>query len=164
MEKMMVLDAVYGVPQAWSSMQLVTLVSSWRKLLPDLEDEDLQGFHNEVISKSKILDMVCAMRSFENTNKNNTEEWLQSDACESDFQHMTDTDIVSAATKQKGKEEGGEDESEEEGENSECISHSMALQCADTLPDYMSQKGFKYSNIKASRKICTAMRRLNSSQ
>jgi hypothetical protein len=32
------------------------------------------------------------------------EEWLQSDACEVGFQHMTD--IVSAAVKQKG-EEGG---------------------------------------------------------
>jgi hypothetical protein len=30
--------------------------------------------------KSEILDMVCAMRSFENTNEDNVEEWLQSDA------------------------------------------------------------------------------------
>jgi hypothetical protein len=37
----------------------------WRKLLPDLEEENMQGFPNEQISKSEILDMVCAMRSFE---------------------------------------------------------------------------------------------------
>jgi hypothetical protein len=51
----------------------VTLVQSWRKLLPDLEDDDLQGFPNEEINKFKILDMVCAMRSSENTDKDNVE-------------------------------------------------------------------------------------------
>jgi hypothetical protein len=49
----------------------------------------LQDFPNEEI-KSEILDMVCAMRSFENINKNNDEEWLDSDACEVGFQRMTD--------------------------------------------------------------------------
>jgi hypothetical protein len=72
---------------------------------------------------------------------------------------MTHTDIANAATKQKG-EIGGEeeDESEEEGQSSECVSHSMALQCADTLLDYMGQRGFEYSDIIAARKIHTAMR------
>jgi hypothetical protein len=30
----------------------------WRKLVPDLEDDDLQGFPSEEISKSEILGMV----------------------------------------------------------------------------------------------------------
>jgi hypothetical protein len=34
----------------------------------------MQGFLSEEISKSKILDMVCAMRSFVNDNEDNTEE------------------------------------------------------------------------------------------
>jgi hypothetical protein len=50
------------------------------------------------------------MRSFENVDKGNVEELLQCDVCEPGFQHMTD--IVSAAAKQNGEEEGGEDESE----------------------------------------------------
>jgi hypothetical protein len=83
MEKIMVLDAIYSVSRVWSSVNPVTLVRSWRKLLPDLEE---QGFPNKKISKSEILDMVCAMRSFENVD-----EWLQSDVCELGFQHMTDT-------------------------------------------------------------------------
>jgi hypothetical protein len=41
----------------------------WTELLSDLEDDDLLGFPNKEISKSVILDMVCAMRSFENINK-----------------------------------------------------------------------------------------------
>jgi hypothetical protein len=52
-KKMMVLDAIYGMSRAWTSMNPVTLVQSWRKLLPDLEDDDVQGFPNEEISKSE---------------------------------------------------------------------------------------------------------------
>jgi hypothetical protein len=68
MEKMSVLDAIFGLSWAWSSMDPVTLIQSWRKLLPDLED-DLQGFPNKEVSKSEIFDMVCAMRSFETSTK-----------------------------------------------------------------------------------------------
>jgi hypothetical protein len=50
---------IYGVCQAWSSVNPVTLVWSWRKHLPDLEEDDLQGFPNREISMSKILDTVC---------------------------------------------------------------------------------------------------------
>jgi hypothetical protein len=52
----------------------VTLVRSWRKLLPDLEEYDLQGFRNKEINKSENLDMVCAMRSFKSINEDNVEE------------------------------------------------------------------------------------------
>jgi hypothetical protein len=114
---------------------------SWRNVLPDLKYDDLQGFPIEEISKSEVLDMVCAMRSFENVNEENTEEWLQSDACKLGYQHMTDKDTVNAAMKEKG-EEGGEDESEE-GKSSEHFSHSMALKHAVILLDYMGQRGFK---------------------
>jgi hypothetical protein len=89
----LLLDAIYSVSWAWSSMNPVMLVRSWRKLLPDLEqhddEDDLQGFPNEEISKFEILYMVCAMRSFVNIDEGNFEEWLQSDACELGFQHMT---------------------------------------------------------------------------
>jgi hypothetical protein len=77
------------------------LVQSWRKLT-DLEEDNLQGFPNKEISKSKILDTVYAVRCSENIDKNSIEEWLQSDTCKMDFQHMTD----------KCVEEGGEDENE----------------------------------------------------
>jgi hypothetical protein len=52
---------------------------------------------------------VC-YEKFGNINIGNSEEWLQIDACEVDFQHITD--IVHAAAKQKIEEEDGEDESE----------------------------------------------------
>jgi hypothetical protein len=38
-------------------------------LLPDLEEEDVQGFLNKEISKSEILDVVCTTRNFGNINE-----------------------------------------------------------------------------------------------
>jgi hypothetical protein len=76
----MVLDTVYGVSQAWSSVNPGMLVQSWMKLLPDLEKDDLQGFPNTEISKPEILNIVCAVR-FYNTNEDNAEELLYSDVC-----------------------------------------------------------------------------------
>jgi hypothetical protein len=35
-----------------------------------------KSFSNEEISKSESLDMVCAMKSFENVDKDNVQEWM----------------------------------------------------------------------------------------
>jgi hypothetical protein len=43
------LDAIYGASWAWSSVNPLTLVRSWRKLLPHLEEDDFQAFPNEEI-------------------------------------------------------------------------------------------------------------------
>jgi hypothetical protein len=45
--KRIMLDAIYGVSQAWFSVNPVMLVQLWRKLLPDLDEDDLQGFSNK---------------------------------------------------------------------------------------------------------------------
>jgi hypothetical protein len=75
------------------------------------------------------------------------------------------TETLSMLPQTKGEEEDGEDTSEEDGESSEHVSHSIVLQCVDTLLDYMGQSGFEYSDITAARKIYTAVKRsLNSSQ
>jgi hypothetical protein len=55
------------------------------KLPSDLEEDDLQGFPNNEISKSEILDMMCAMKSSENNDEDNVEERLTSEACELGF-------------------------------------------------------------------------------
>jgi hypothetical protein len=62
---------MYGLSWAQSAANPVTLVRSWRKLLSDLEEDDLQGFRNEDVSKSEILDIVRATRSFENMDEDN---------------------------------------------------------------------------------------------
>jgi hypothetical protein len=46
----------------------------------------------------KFLKGVCYENS-ENIDKDNTEEWLQNDACELRFQHMTDMNIINGDVK-----------------------------------------------------------------
>jgi uncharacterized protein YehS (DUF1456 family) len=41
------------------------------------------------------------MRNTEDVNEDSTHEWLQCDACEAGFQHVTDIYIVSGAIKQE---------------------------------------------------------------
>jgi hypothetical protein len=105
---MMVLDAIYRVSWAWSSVNPVMLVQLWRKLLPYLEEDDFKSFPNEEVSKSKILDMVCFW-------KKNNEGMLKNDyrlMCVKWASSTWQADNVNAATKQRGEEEGGEDENE----------------------------------------------------
>jgi hypothetical protein len=92
-------------------MNPVTLVWLWRELPPDLEGDDLQGFSNEENIKFEILDMVFAMRSFENMNKEMLKNgyWVMHVKWASS---TWQTDIINTAAKQKGEEEGVEDQSE----------------------------------------------------
>jgi hypothetical protein len=53
----------------------------------------LQGFPNEEVSQTEVLDMVHAVRSSENVTEDNIEEWLQTDACELGFQQAHDRQI-----------------------------------------------------------------------
>jgi hypothetical protein len=47
----------------------------------------MQGLPSEAISKTKILDVVSAMRSSENSNKEKVEDWLLSAVCDVGFHH-----------------------------------------------------------------------------
>jgi hypothetical protein len=40
--------------------------------------------------------------------------------------------------------------------------YSMVLPCVGTLLDFMSQRMFEYGDIMSARKICTAVKSLNS--
>jgi hypothetical protein len=63
-EKIMALDDIYCVSQAWSSINMVMIAQMWKKPFPDLEDDNMQGSPNKVNKKSKILDMARAKRGF----------------------------------------------------------------------------------------------------
>jgi hypothetical protein len=49
---------------------------------------------------------VC-FEKFENVNKDNVEEWLQSDVCELGFQHETQTLLMLTQNKREKKRVGG---------------------------------------------------------
>lgn len=41
------------------------------------KEDSVEGFPIEKTIKTKILGLVCAMRSFENIDKDNIDEWMQ---------------------------------------------------------------------------------------
>jgi hypothetical protein len=51
----------------------IALVLSWKQLLPRIEHSDLQGTYNQKIHVSKILDMMCDARSYENSSEQKRE-------------------------------------------------------------------------------------------
>lgn len=59
----------------------------------------MQGFHNKEISESRILDILCIMRSPKSIDEGDIEKWLHSDAYEQSFEHITDMDIADAVSK-----------------------------------------------------------------
>jgi hypothetical protein len=46
---------------------------------------DFQGFSKESVNNSEITDLVNILKGFENSDKENFEEWLQSQTFESGF-------------------------------------------------------------------------------
>jgi hypothetical protein len=59
-----VLDAIYSVSWTRSPVKPVMMVSSCGKLTSGLQENDLQGFPNEEVCKSQIIDKVYAMKRF----------------------------------------------------------------------------------------------------
>ena len=161
-KKLTILDAIHGISDAWQEVKPHTLVRSWRKILPDIEESDFQAFSDEEITTAQIMNLATGLNGFEDVDEENLNEWLKIDACEPGFQYMSDAEIVTAAS-QQNKEEDSECESVDE--DSDLVSHCTALQCVDTLLDYRGQREFQYNNIIASRKIRNTVRKnVNSSQ
>ena len=87
-------------------MNAKMLVKLWKKLHAHIEEHKSQYFPNEEILVPASL-LRCVMRNTEDVNEDATDEWLQCDACEAGFQHITDTYIITAATKRRKIEGNG---------------------------------------------------------
>ena len=46
-KKMTILDAINGVTQSWNKIKPITLVQSWRKILPNIEGDFLDSIEPE---------------------------------------------------------------------------------------------------------------------
>jgi hypothetical protein len=56
---------------------------------------------HEEVSKFEINDLVNIFIGFQNSDEDDPNEWLKIKVCESGLQHMTDANIISAATEKK---------------------------------------------------------------
>ena len=97
--------ALYSIPWTWLCVNAKMLVKLWKRLHAHTEEHKPQCFPNERIWVPENFFKVCYKKT-EKVNEDSTDEWLQCDACEASFQHITDTYIVSTATKQGGGKQG----------------------------------------------------------
>lgn len=144
-KKLTVLDAIHGIFKAWADVKPQTLVRSWRKLLPDLEENDFNGFPDDDSSTTEIMTMVKVLQGFENVDEVNVREWINTDACEPGYQHLSDAEIVNNAVGGGEPMLVGSEGGESDKETSPRVSHSAAMQSIDNVLDYMSQMGFEYT-------------------
>jgi hypothetical protein len=113
----------------------------------------MQGFSNEEFSMSEILDMVCAMSSFENINEETKNGYrvMHVKWASSTYQ----TDDVNAATKQTGGEEG-EDQSEIHIAMRRSVNSSKNKQSLQTISQ---NKVSCLKNVKQFVKFCECTKR-----
>jgi len=147
-KKMTVLDAIHGIAQSWSKIKPVTLLRSWRSVLPDIETDLMDSEENKENVVSEMCGLVLEnLNFFEDVDKENIEEWLNHDLNDPGFERMDDPDIVSLVTQ---KEENDSNTTSEE-DTSGYVSHETALNCIETLLDYTEQRGTEYNNVIALR-------------
>ena len=157
-KKMSVLDAIHGIAKAWSKAKPITLVRSWRKILPNVEIDLSDCEEIEASDTSEICRIMENLKCFENVDRENIEEWFDRDSNDLDFQCMSDADIVSNVTQTEEGESDSENTSEEDTDN--YISLQTALTSVETSLDLVDQRGFEYNDKIALRKIRNEIRKL----
>jgi hypothetical protein len=87
-----VLDAIYDIALAWNMVKPLMLIRSWRKIMPDInEDDDFAGFADDVITTAELARIA---NQGEQVDENNISEWLDCNACEVGFETLSNDDIV----------------------------------------------------------------------
>lgn len=139
-----ILDAIYECASVWEKVKKTTLVKSWKKIFPEIDDgEDFLGFNgenDEEMSSAELATMAREVPGGEEVDKENVEEWFQCDKDLPSFEMQSDDDIVRRAQGEgEDSMSGGEGEEGEVGEEetSDKISHSAALNHLNCLLDYM---------------------------
>ncbi|GBM77106.1 hypothetical protein AVEN_10814-1, partial [Araneus ventricosus] len=94
---------------------------------------------------NSILEQGKEFEGFKNLDEVNLEDWFQSDACEPGFQYLTDEDIVTNFVVKSNSDDSSD--AEDVLNEGNTISHSADLQSAETLLDYMGQRGFHYGTL-----------------
>ena len=134
-KKMSVLDAIHGIAKSWSKVKPITLVRSWRKILPNVEIDLSDCEEIEASDTSEICRIMENLKCFENVDRENIEEWFNRDSNDAGFQCMSDADIVSNVTQTEEGESDSENTSEEDTDN--YISLQTALTSVETLLDFV---------------------------
>jgi hypothetical protein len=76
-----VFDAIYDTASAWNMVTLLMLIRSWRKLIPDISEDDdcdgLAGFSDDEITTAKLTEIANQVSGGKQIDEDNITERLE---------------------------------------------------------------------------------------
>ena len=138
MKSITILDAIYEVAKAWDKTKASTISKSWRKILPEIDVQDVNSDQESEITLAELAAILKTTPGCENVDAENIEEWFQVDCAVPGHELQSDEQIVKRA-------QGINDSSDDDEEESTLIpdkriSHSSALEWTENLLDYLEQQ------------------------
>ncbi|KAL4096795.1 hypothetical protein QTP88_021679 [Uroleucon formosanum] len=115
-----------------------TLVKSWRRILPSVENT-LIGEEEEEVSAFDLANFSKSFTGGENVDEENINEWINCDVNDPELERLSDEQIVSGALGTVSESEGEEEENDEVNEVKQ-VSHEAALQHIDGIIIYLEEQ------------------------
>ncbi|XP_050523014.1 jerky protein homolog-like [Daktulosphaira vitifoliae] len=132
-----ILDSIYDINTAWGLVKQTTLVKSWRKILPCVENTLIE--EEEEVSAFDLANFSKSLTGGENFDEENINEWINCDANDPGFERLSDEQIVSGALDTVSESEGEEEENDEINDVKQ-VSHEEALKHIDGIIKYLEEQ------------------------
>lgn len=139
-----IIDSIYDINIAWGLVKQTTLVKSWRKILPSVENTlireevEVSAFDLAIFSKS--------LTGRENVDEGNINEWINCNANDPGFERFSDEQIVSGALSTVLESEGEEEENDEKQCAVKQVSHEAPLKHIDGIIK-ISRRTRRYDSV-----------------
>lgn len=141
-EDFTILDSIYEINSAWDKVKKTTLLKSWRKLLPEVENtikahestRHTNPQEQEEITTGDLAELAKSVCGGSDVDEENIVEWMNCDASDRGFEHLTDDEILAGETVVVS------DEEDEEAWQETKISHEVALTHIDGLISYLEEQ------------------------
>uniref|UniRef100_A0A2S2QZ92 Jerky-like n=1 Tax=Sipha flava TaxID=143950 RepID=A0A2S2QZ92_9HEMI len=133
-----ILDSIYDINTAWRLVKQTTLVKSWRKILPSVENT-LIGEEEKEVSAFDLANFSKSLTRGENVDEENINEWINCDANDQGFERLSDEQIVSEALGTVSESEGEEEENDEVNKVKQ-VSHEAALKHVDGIIKFLEEQ------------------------
>lgn len=133
-----ILDAIYECAAAWDKVRNSTLTKSWKKIFPDIsEDEDFLGFDEVSTQADKLAQIANQVEGGEAVDQQNVIEWFECDNNLTAFETLTDEEILQQARGEAASDDDASDEGEGEEQTNNVITHGAARHHVECLLDYL---------------------------
>uniref|UniRef100_A0A8C8T197 Uncharacterized protein n=1 Tax=Pelusios castaneus TaxID=367368 RepID=A0A8C8T197_9SAUR len=160
-KKWTIKDAIFSCLESWDDMPNLTFRKSWRKLFPDVMDsvENVNDSESQEITAASLLEEIQNVNGFEDVDRENIEEWLLSDNDQPGYQVKDDDAIAAEAKSRVELAEESDDDAVEDEPSEKKVSVAEALNCAETLLDFLEQEeDSNFNDILTLRKLRTSIK------